>query len=139
MGQALHMFHEAVGVAPLDRLHDACVQHPATILQQASVCHLVRQRMLEGVLEIREYAGFVQELSGLQVRQILAQALIGKLGDGLQQREGHVLANDCASLEQALVLGCKPVDACCQDGLHRGRHVDAVVRSESAVRRRDCP
>ena len=73
-------------------------------LQQTAVGHLVRQGVLEGVVALREQAGFVEELGGLQVRQAPVQRLLGLLGNGLQQRPGHLRANDRGGLEQALLL-----------------------------------
>ena len=50
-------------------------------------------------------AGFVEKLGGLQVPQAAVQRLVGLVGNGLQQRPGHLGANDGGGLEQALVLG----------------------------------
>ena len=46
----------------------------------------MRQGVLEGIDVLREQAGFVEELSGLQVRQAAVQRLVGLVGNGLQQR-----------------------------------------------------
>jgi hypothetical protein len=43
------------------------------------------ERVLEGVLEIREEARLVEELRSLEVSQPLAQAVLGLFGDRLQE------------------------------------------------------
>ena len=65
----------------------------------------MRERVLEGVLEIREEARLVEELGGLEVGEPATQLFLGQLGDGEQERERHVLADDRGRLEQPLVLG----------------------------------
>jgi hypothetical protein len=54
VGQRLDVLHQAVGMERLDRLHDLGVKGASPIVQQTFVGHLVRQGVLEGVLEIGE-------------------------------------------------------------------------------------
>jgi hypothetical protein len=58
------------------------------------------------------------------------EVFLGPLGNGEQERELHVLADDRGGLEQPLVLGGQAVDACREDRLDRRRHLDrrGVVR-----------
>ena len=70
-----------------------------------------------------EEARLVEELGRLEVRQAAVQRLLGQLGNGLQQRQGHLGANDGGGLQQALLLRRQPVDARRQHRLHRGRHL----------------
>ena len=49
----------------------------------------------------------------------------GHVGNGLQQRQGHLGANDRGGLEQALLLRRQPVDARRQHRLYRRRHLQA--------------
>src|SRR5215468_12545991 len=81
----------------------------------------MRERMLEGVFEVREEACLVQELGGLEMTQSPPQVALGRVGNGLQQGEGHILANDRGGLEQTLVLGRQAIDAGGEDGLRRRR------------------
>jgi hypothetical protein len=111
----------------------SALQPPPLLQQEAAVGHLVRQGMLEGVLRLREQAGFVEELGGLQVRQGTVERLVGRVGNGLQQRPGHLGANHCGGLEQALLLGGQPVDACCQYRLHRGGDLQALQWPGQAI------
>ena len=84
--------------------------------------------VLEGVGTLGKQAGLVQELCGLQLRQTTVQRLVGRVGDGLQQRPGHLGANDGGGLEQAFVLRWQPIDARRQQRLHGGRHLQRVKR-----------
>ena len=54
MGEPLDLLAEAIPVERLDRLDDPRVQRAPALLEQAAVGHLVGERVLEGVLEIRE-------------------------------------------------------------------------------------
>src|SRR5262249_58174334 len=98
--QPLHVLREPLRVQRLDRRDDASVQSPPPVLQDAPVGHLVRQRMLEGVFEVREDARLVQELGRLEVTQGPTHVVLGRVSNGLQQREGHILPNDRGGLEQ---------------------------------------
>ena len=74
---------------------------PAPLLQEAAVRDLMRERVFERVVEIREEAGLVEELGGLEVGEPTTQVFFGPLGNGEQERERHVLADDRGRLEQA--------------------------------------
>ena len=87
MGQPLDLLGQPVGIEPLDRLHDPRVEGPPALAEEAAVGHLVRQRVLERVLEVGKEARLVEELRGLQPGEPSAQLLLGLVGDGLQQRE----------------------------------------------------
>jgi len=121
MSQAFDLLREPLRVQRLDRLHDASVQSSPPVLQDAPVGHLVRERMLEGVFEVREDARLVQELGGLKMTQSPTKVVLGRIGDYLQQREGHILPNDRGGLEKTLVLGRQAIDAGGEDGLRRRR------------------
>jgi hypothetical protein len=66
MTQAVNVLDEPIGVEALDGREDLAVETATPVLEQAPVGHLVRERMLERVLEIREEACLVQELGGLE-------------------------------------------------------------------------
>ena len=104
MGEPLDLLAEAIPVERLDRVDDPRVKLAAPLLQQAAVRDLVGERVLEGVLEIREEPGLVEELGGLQVVEPATERLVRQLGDRLEQRERHVLADDRGGLQEALVL-----------------------------------
>src|SRR5262249_48871269 len=84
---------QAIRIEKLQRPSDPSMPLAPSAVKQPLIDDLVRQRMSKGVLELGEEPGFVQELPGLQAGESVANALLRFLGDGLQQREGHVLAN----------------------------------------------
>src|SRR5262245_29373503 len=89
--------------------------------QQPAVRRLVSEGVLERVLEIREQAGFVEELCGLKTSKRRAQRLLVLLGDGSEKRKRHVLPDHGGRLEQSLVVRREPVDAGSEDRVHRWR------------------
>jgi hypothetical protein len=59
----------------------------------------VSERVLERVLEVRKEPGLVEELRGLQVRELGAHLVLRRVGNGQEQRHRHVLADDGGRLE----------------------------------------
>ena len=103
------------------------MQRPPPLLEQAAVGHLVRQGVLEGVFQLGEEVGLIEELRGLEVGEVAAQVSVRQVGNGLQQGQRHLGANDGGGLQQALGLRRQPVDARCQHGLHGGWHLDGCA------------
>ena len=137
VGEPLDLLREAIGVKRLDSLDDPRVQRAAPLLEQAAVGHLMGERVLERVLEIREEARLVEKLGRLETRETAPQRSSADVRDRLQQRERHVLADDGGGLEQPLVLGREAVDASREDRLRRSPGSASVVeRSRPADRRR---
>ena len=120
VGQPLSLLGDALGREPLDGLGDAGVQSALPVVEQSPVCDFVGERVLERVLEVRKEPGLVEELRGLQVGQLGAHRGLRRVGNGQEQRHGHVRADDRGRLEQSLGLGGQAVDARGQDGLHGG-------------------
>jgi hypothetical protein len=54
--------------------------------------------VLEGIGTFREQARLVEKLGRLEVRQAAMQHRLGQLGNGLQQGQGHLGANDRSGL-----------------------------------------
>jgi len=104
----------------LKGLDDAGMQHPPPLLQETPVGHLVREGVLEGVGMFWEEAGLVEEFRRLEVRQAPVQYRLGHLGNGLQQGQGDLRANNGSGLEKMFLLRRQAVDTRRQDGLHRG-------------------
>jgi hypothetical protein len=90
--------------------------------------------MLEGVFRLGEQAGLIQELRCLEVRQATVQRRLGQFGNGLEQRQGHLGANDSRGLEEPLLLRRQPVNAGGQHGLYCRRHLNGRQRLRQAVR-----
>ena len=133
VGQAFDLLGHPVPGERFEGLDNAGMQHAPPLLQQAAVGHLVGQGMLEGVFALREEACLVEELGRLQVCQAAMQDVFGQLGNGLQQRQGHLRADHRGGLQQVFLLGWQAVDARRQDGLHRGRHLNRRQRLGQAV------
>ena len=132
--QAFDLLGHPVPGEGLQGLDNARVQRPPSLLQEASVCHLVGQGVLEGVLALGKEPCLVEELGRLEVREATMQHRLGHLGNGLQQRQGHVRADDRGALQEVLVLQGQAVDASGQHRLHRGGHLQALDRLRQAIR-----
>ena len=99
VGEPLGLLGAALGREPLDGLGDASVQGALLLMEQPLVRHLVRERMLERVLEVREESGLVEELGGLQAGEVGAHLVLRRVGDRQEQRHRNVLAHDRGRLE----------------------------------------
>src|SRR5262249_57152623 len=64
IGEPLDVVGHPVGVEALDGVGDACVQQASALVEQPTVRDLVRQRVSERVLDLREELRFVDELCG---------------------------------------------------------------------------
>jgi hypothetical protein len=117
VGEPFDLFCEPVRVQTFDGLQDPAMQGAPALLEEAAVGDLVGEAVLEGVGEIREETGLVQELGGLEVREAAAQGLLGQVRDGLEEGEGDILPDHRRGLEEALLLGGQPVDPGRQDRL----------------------
>ena len=102
--QAFDLLGYPVSGECLKGLDDAGMQHPPPLLQQAAVGNLMGQGVLEGVLALGKEPRLVEKLGRLEVRQAAMQRVLGQLGNGLEQGEGHLGANDGGGLEEALFL-----------------------------------
>jgi len=63
--------------------------------------------VLEGIGALGKQAGLVEKLRCLELCQTAVQRLVGRVGDGLQQRPGHLDADDRRGLQQAFVRFCR--------------------------------
>ena len=133
MGEPFDLLAEAICVERLDRADDPRMKLAAALLQQAAVRDLVRERVLEGVLEIRKQPRLVDELGSLQAVEPAAERLVRQIGDRLEQRERHVLADDGGDLQQVFVFRREPVDARRQHHLDRGRDLDRLDRLRQPI------
>ena len=88
---------------------------PPVLQQQTAIGHVVGERMLEGVLQVREQPCLIEELGLPQATKPLPQCRHGTVGDRGQDRERHILADYRGGLQQLLVLCREPIDPRCQD------------------------
>src|SRR5262245_24424180 len=116
VGQALDMLGHSLPSERFKALYNAGMQYPPPLMEETPIGHFIGESVLEGILTLGKEPCLVQELGRLEVCQTTMQNVFGQLGNGLQQRQGHLRANDGGGLEEALCLGRLAVDARCQDG-----------------------
>jgi hypothetical protein len=133
-GQAFDLLHHLAPREPFQGLDDAGVQCPPSLLKEAGIGHLVGEGMLESVLTFRKELCLVEKLSPLEVCEAAVHGVFGYLGNGLQQRQGHLRANDRCSLQELFLLRRQSVDACREHRLHRGRHLNTWERLGQTIR-----
>jgi hypothetical protein len=129
----LNLFGEAVGETRLDGLYDPGMEHAAARGEERPVRHLVREGVLERVLEVGKEARLVEELSGLQVVESATERLVREVGYGLEQSPRHLLPDDGSDLEEAFVLRSEPVNACRQHHLDGGWDLDRQDRLRQLI------
>src|SRR3989442_1245957 len=100
------------------------MQHLATLDQHGVVSHLLRERVLEGILRLRKGRLLVDELSSLEVGELGLQIRFRFAHYLLEQTQGKFFAHDGQGLQECLVVGWEPVDACSKDTLHGGWNTD---------------
>jgi hypothetical protein len=74
--EAIGVLDQPVGIHALDPLDDPGMKRSTTIVKQRAVGHLVSQRMLEGVFEIGEQLGFVNQFGCLQTRKSTPELVV---------------------------------------------------------------
>ncbi len=82
--------------------------------------------MLEGVLQLGKQARLVEEPGGLQVGEASSQLVLPLRGDCLQEREGHVLADDRGRFQQRFHGGREAIDAGSQNCLYARGDLDRL-------------
>ena len=133
MRELLDVLAETVGVQVLDGADDGPVQRLPALAQEPAVGDVVRQRVLERVLELGKQSRLVQELTGLEASEAAAAGFLVEAGHREQERERHVASDDRRRLQQALVVSGEPIDARREDRLHRRRHPYGVEIFQEAV------
>jgi hypothetical protein len=98
VGEAFDLLGRPVPGEPLEDLDNARMQCASPFLEQRLVSYLLGECMLEGVLDVREQARLIEELGPLQMGEAQAECLLRRLGDGLEEREGHLRADDGGGL-----------------------------------------
>ena len=102
---ALRVVGEAVGlvgalrqVEALEHVDDPGIERAPRVEDERVVRHLLREGVLEGVLELREQAGLVEELGRLQAPEHAAQGRLLVLADRFEKRERHVACRSTAAV-----------------------------------------
>ena len=133
VGEPLGVVGQPVGVDALEGLDDASVQDAAALVEQSAVRHLVRQRVRERVLDLREELRLVDELCGAQAIEAPTEGFIRQFGNLLKDGQRDVIAHDGGRLQETLVLRSEAIDARRQHGLDRRRHVERMDRLRQAI------
>src|SRR5262245_8550563 len=126
--ETLRLLVQAIRVEHLHRAQDPRVKPALAIMQQAAVCDLVSQRMLERIFHFRNAARLVQKIRRLKVGEPFAKLLVRDVGDRFEKTDVDVSADDGRRLKQPLILEWKTIDAGSKNGLHGSRHLDAADR-----------
>jgi hypothetical protein len=133
VGETLDLLRHAVGSAPLDDLDNPGVEGAALVMHQALVGHHMGQRMLEGVFDLGEERGLVEELPGLEPCQPGAKPVRKQIARSFQDWQWHARADDRGLLKESLVVGLESVDAGREHGLDRRRHLEVLERARQTV------
>ena len=80
------------------------VKLAAPLVQQSVVRDLVREGVLERVLEIWIEPGLVEKLGRLQSVEFATEDLLREVDDRLEQHARYVLADDGGDLQEAFVF-----------------------------------
>src|SRR5215467_1588333 len=128
-----HVLAEPVSTESLQRFENLCMERASPSLEEATVGHLVSQRVLERVLELREQTSLIEKLRCLQPSKRLSNRFLRLLDNRFEQRERHIFADDGGRLKQSLVSRREVVDASGQDRLCRGGKVKALDRPRQAI------
>ncbi len=94
---------------------------PAALLQNRAVGDFQDQRVLEGVLDVRQDRLFVDEPTKLQITQHLIQIVIRFADHIPDQPQREPLADHRQGLDKLLLVGWQPVDTRGEDRLYSGR------------------
>ena len=120
-GQTLELVARRIGEGALERFQDAPVERQASFLHEAGVGHLVRQCVLERVLDVREQSSLMEELGGLEPPKPVMR-IASLVCNGLQQRQRHILPDHGCGLKQALVRRRETVDSRGEQRVHSRGH-----------------
>ena len=134
MREPIYMVVQAVREHDLNSLGGPGVQSAPPVVEQPRVRHLVRQRVLERILKVREEPRLVEELGRLESVEAITQRLVWQLGNRLEQHEGHELADYRGDLQEAFVVLGEPIDAGGEDRLHAGGDVQGPQWLRQAMR-----
>jgi hypothetical protein len=105
MCQAFNVFGQPLSLDHLKRLDDPGMERTSAFLEEAAIGDLVGQGMLEGEFALGEEPRLIEKLGGLQVGKAVVEYLLGHVGNGLQEWQGHLGANHGSRLQEALLLG----------------------------------
>ena len=103
MTQALDVLGQPVGIEGFDLVDDPGVERSTPVVGEARVGDLVRQGVVDRVHDLGQRARLVQELAGLKARESAPEHVLGEVGNGLEEGQRYVLADDRGGLQQMLL------------------------------------
>ena len=124
MGESLDLSAEATSIERLNRIDDSRVKFTPMLLQQATVGDLVRERVLERVLDVRDEPRLVQKLAFPKPVEARTEHFLRQIRHCPQQHEGHFLADHGCRLQERLVFRRKAIDARREHRLDGGGHAE---------------
>ena len=133
VGEEAGALVELVPMELLDGARQRRVHARPALAQLRPIGDLLRQRVLEGVLDLRIRRLLVQELG--RHERLHGGSELGRrqLGDPPEQRLGQLPADHGGRLEHRLLPLRQPIDARCQHGVHGRRDRELLHGPHEAV------
>src|SRR5262245_66279436 len=110
MGEQVGATLHQAGESPLQDPGDSLMPSSPTLPRERLTGDLLGQRVLEGVLKIRQDSDLVHELRGLERREIATELVGGPVNDGLKNAKRHVPPHHSGRLEKILLMLGEPVE-----------------------------
>src|SRR5262249_60440039 len=76
VGQPLDLFTKVIGIEGFNNFDDTRVNVAAVFVENPAVCDLVRERMLEAVLQVREKLSCLEEFRRLEIINMAAKLVL---------------------------------------------------------------
>ena len=106
----------------------------AALLEDRVVGDLLRERVLEDILDIRDRRLLVDEFAKLEIGEEAFELLFRMSGDAPCETEDELPAEDGKSLQERLLVVAQPVDTRGEDGLHGRRNAQRRERLDQLDR-----
>src|SRR5438876_3875146 len=133
MGQECRALREPIGIQGLDGARDRAMSPRTPLGELRVVGDLLRQRVLEGVLDLRIEGRLEQELARNERPDGGGELVLREIRDAPQHRIRQLAADHRRGLEHGFLALRQPVDASRQDGLDRGRDRELLHGSHEPI------
>ena len=110
------------GVQELYGVTYILMQLLAPLLEDRVVGNLLRERVLEDILDVRDRRLLVDEFTKLQIGEEAFELLFRVARDASCETEDELAAEDGKSLQERLLVVTQPIDTRGEDGLHGRRN-----------------
>ncbi len=112
MREEFDMLVKTLRVKLLDDAHKLHVNRASSLLEYACICDSMRERMLEGILLMRQQAGLIEEFSRLQIGEPI------EIGYRLKKIDGKFMADHGRHLQKGLLLRGQAIDPRSENCMH---------------------